>query len=246
MMSIIDFLPFVIVMAGYTVLGFTGFGSALVIVPLLSWIWPLGTVVPLVLMMGVLASGHLGLRHRAKARWGELARLTPTMLLGGVMGLYLSRVAHASAWPLALLGVYVAVVGVRGLRYMHAPLPVSAAWAWPVGALVGIIEVWFGTAGPPLVIYLSRRIPDVQELRATLAVGILGMVLTSLALLILDGRIAALPAWPTLAGLALAAMLGVRLGDALAQRLDAERVRKAVYLLLVLSGASLLANALKH
>lgn len=244
-MEMTDLLPFAIVLAGYTVLGFTGFGSALVIVPLLSWIWPLTTVVPLVLMLGVLASGHLGLRHGAKARWIELARLAPTVLVGGVSGLYLSRIAQASAWPLALLGVYVAVVGARGLRHSHALQPVSTAWAWPVGAVIGIIEVSFGTAGPPLVIYLTRRIADLQELRATLAVGILGTVLTSLTLLILDGRIAVLPAWPTLAGLAVAAMLGVRLGDAMAQRVDPQRVRKAVYLLLVLSGASLLARALK-
>lgn len=243
-MSIGDLLPFLIVMAGYTVLGFTGFGSALVIVPLLSWIWPLTTVVPLVLMLGVLASGHLGLRHGAKARWIELARLAPTVLVGAILGLYLSRVAQASAWPLALLGVYVAVVGVRGLRRSHALQPVSTAWAWPVGAVIGIIEVSFGTAGPPLVIYLTRRIADLQELRATLAVGILGTVLTSLTLLILDGRIAVLPAWPTLAGLAVAALLGVRLGDALSRRVDPQRVRMAVYLLLVLSGASLLARAL--
>lgn len=243
-MSIGDLLPFLIVMAGYTVLGFTGFGSALVIVPLLSWIWPLTTVVPLVLILGVLASGHLGLRHGAKARWIELARLAPTVLVGAIVGLYLSRVAQASAWPLALLGVYVAVVGVRGLRRSHALQPVSTAWAWPVGAVIGIIEVSFGTAGPPLVIYLTRRIADLQELRATLAVGILGTVLTSLTLLILDGRIAVLPAWPTLVGLAVAALLGVRLGDALSRRVDPQRVRMAVYLLLVLSGASLLARAL--
>jgi len=105
--------------------------------------------------------------------------------------------------------------------------------------------VSFGTAGPPLVIYLSRRIADLHELRATLAVGILGTVLTSLTLLILDGRIAVLPVWPTLAGLAAAALLGVRLGDAMSRRVDPQRVRKAVYLLLVLSGASLLARALK-
>lgn len=245
MMSIIDLLPFVIVTAGYTVLGFTGFGSALVIVPLLSWIWPLGTVVPLALMMSVLASGHLGLRRGAKARWMELARLAPTFLLGGLGGLYLSRAAHASAWPPALLGVYVMLVGARGLRHSHVAAPLSSAWGWPVGMLVGIIEVWFGTAGPLLVIYLTRRIPDLQELRATLAVGVLGVVLTSLILLLLDGRIALLPALPTLVGLAAAALLGVRIGDALAQRVDAERVRKAVYLLLMLSGASLLVRALK-
>ncbi len=32
--------PMGVVLLGYTVLGLTGFGSALVIVPLLAWHWP--------------------------------------------------------------------------------------------------------------------------------------------------------------------------------------------------------------
>ena len=36
-----DVLALLAVLAGYTVLGLTGFGSALVIVPLLAWHWPL-------------------------------------------------------------------------------------------------------------------------------------------------------------------------------------------------------------
>ena len=33
--------PAFVVLLGYVVLGITGFGSALVIVPLLAWRWPL-------------------------------------------------------------------------------------------------------------------------------------------------------------------------------------------------------------
>ena len=36
--------PAAVVLLGYVVLGITGFGSALVIVPLLAWRWPLTEV----------------------------------------------------------------------------------------------------------------------------------------------------------------------------------------------------------
>ena len=40
-----EWLSVAVVLLGYTVLGLTGFGSALVIVPLLAWQWPLPEVV---------------------------------------------------------------------------------------------------------------------------------------------------------------------------------------------------------
>ncbi|MDP1647621.1 MAG: sulfite exporter TauE/SafE family protein [Rubrivivax sp.] len=244
-MELADTLPYAIVLAGYVIFGVTGFGSALVIVPLLSWLWPLAAVVPVVLLLDVLATGHIGLRHRAQVQWRELARLAPTVLLGAAAGVWLGRQSQAS-WPLGVLGLYIAAVGVRGLRRGRAPAEVAAGWAVPAGAVIGAIETLFGTSGPPLVIYLSRRIRDTHALRVTLASGILGVVLVSLALLAADGRMAALPSWPMLAGLAAMTLLGARLGDALARRFDAARARTAVHVLLVVSGAALLAHALGH
>ena len=58
-------LPLMAVFVGYTVLGLTGFGSALVVVPLLAWQWPLPEVVALTLMLDLPASlMHSGLNWR--------------------------------------------------------------------------------------------------------------------------------------------------------------------------------------
>ena len=48
--------PALVVLLGYWVFGLTGFGSALVIIPLLSWQWPLSVIVPTVLLLDVPAS----------------------------------------------------------------------------------------------------------------------------------------------------------------------------------------------
>ncbi len=61
--------PIFAVLLGYIVLGITGFGSALIIVPLLSWKWPLAEVVALTLMLDVPASffqAGLNFQHVAK------------------------------------------------------------------------------------------------------------------------------------------------------------------------------------
>jgi hypothetical protein len=113
--------PMGVVLLGYTVLGLTGFGSALVVVPLLAWKWPLPAVVALTLLMDVPASAfHSGLNWR-QVQWRELRRLLPGMVLGTLVGLWLVQHMN-SRWPLLLLGVYVAGVGLNALRPRAAPL----------------------------------------------------------------------------------------------------------------------------
>ena len=74
-----------VVLLGYTVLGLTGFGSALVIVPLLAWQWPLPEVVAMTLLMDVPASAfHSGLNWR-QVQWRELRRLLPGLVAGTVI-----------------------------------------------------------------------------------------------------------------------------------------------------------------
>ena len=79
--EMLELFSLAVVLVGYTVLGLTGFGSALVIVPLLAWHWPLPEVVALVLMLDLPASlMHSGLNWR-QVQWTELRKLLPGMVL---------------------------------------------------------------------------------------------------------------------------------------------------------------------
>ena len=91
-----EWLSVAVVLLGYTVLGLTGFGSALVIVPLLAWQWPLPEVVALVLVLDLPASlMHSGLNWRL-VQWGELRRLLPGMAAGTLAGLWLPTTCKAA------------------------------------------------------------------------------------------------------------------------------------------------------
>src|SRR5690606_26750011 len=50
---------------------------------------------------------------------------------------------------------------------IHGEHGVSRLWAMPAGLLGGMIGALFGTGGPPYVIYLTHRLGDKFELRAT-------------------------------------------------------------------------------
>lgn len=236
-------MPIGVVLLGYTVLGLTGFGSALVVVPLLAWKWPLPEVVALTLLMDVPASAlHSGLNWRL-VKWAEVRRLLPGMVLGTLAGLWLSQHMN-SRWPLLLLGLYVAGVGLHALRPKAAPpQPLASAWAWPAGVAIGVVEMMFGTAGPLVVAWLSRRLSDVQAMRASTPLMISVAATTVLLGMAWEGRLSGEPIWQRWSVLIAAALGGVWLGHRMAHLVSAARLRQIICGLLVLSGVMLALGA---
>lgn len=237
--------PIGVVLLGYTVLGLTGFGSALVIVPLLAMNWPLSEVVALTLLMDVPASAFHSWLNASQVQWRELRRLLPGLVMGTAAGLWLSPHMQ-SRWPLLVLGLYVAAAGLNSLRAKTAAQPALATlWAGPVGAAIGLVEMLFGTAGPLVVAWLSRRLPDARQMRASTPMIIAVAASTVLAGMAWDGQLASdllRPRWTGLIGVAL---LGVWLGHRLAQHVPMARLRQIISTLLVVSGLLLAWGALR-
>ena len=237
------FFPVGVVLLGYCVLGVTGFGSALVIVPLLAWIWPLPEVVTLILLMDMLASAfHSGLNWR-QVQWKELLRLLPGMVLGTLAGLWL--IGHVtSRWPLLLLGLYVAGVGLRALHPGAHHKVLGGAWGHVYGTVLGVIEVMFGTAGPVVVAWLTRRLGDARLIRASVPMIMTVAAMTVLAGMALEGRLTSPVLWQRWSVLMVVALVGVMFGHRLSHRLPVERLRQMICLLLVVSGGMLTTRAL--
>ncbi len=237
--------PLGVVFLGYTVLGLTGFGSALVVVPLLAWSWPLPEVVAMTLLMDVPASAfHSGLNWR-QVQWRELRRLLPGLVLGTLLGLWLMQHMQAR-WPLLLLGLYVAAVGVNALRPATAPQAQPAQWwAGPVGTVIGVVELLFGTAGPLVVAWLSRRLTDVQQMRASTPMIITVAASTVLVGMAWEGRLSSAVLWQRWTMLIGVALAGVWLGHRVAHRVPVARLRQIICGLLVVSGLMLALRALQ-
>jgi len=239
----LDVFSLLVVLIGYTVLGLTGFGSALVIVPLLAWHWPLPEVVALVLVLDLPASlMHSGPNWR-RVQWTELRRLLPGMVLGTLIGLWLTHHLQ-SRWPLLALGVYVATIGLRALRAGQAHQSVGARWGVVYGGGIGVVEMLFGTAGPVVVAWLTRRLPDPHQVRATIPMVMAVAVLTVLSGMAWDGRLSQAALWQRWLLLIVPALAGVWLGHRLAHRVPVARLRQIICALLVVSGSVLAAKAL--
>lgn len=231
------------VLLGYAVLGLAGFGSALVIVPLLSWQWPLAVVVPVVLIIDVPVSLlHTGLNLRRVA-WGELPPLVLPAVVGAALAVLLARHAQGPLLP-AVLGLYVAWVGWSRLTGRQGLAVPWLAGRWPTGVLVGAVETLFGTAGPLVVAWLSRRLHDPQALRATVPVMIVVFATIAIAGAGIAGALSNPRVWLAVIGLLPVGAAGVVIGHALSRGLAGPRLRQVIHGLLLASGLALLARAL--
>jgi uncharacterized protein len=236
-----------VVFLAYLVLGFAGFGSALIAIPLLAWDSPLSMVVPMVLIMDILAStlfAGLNFRHVA---WQELPRLAPAVLVGTLVGTF--WISQSSGqWLLGLLGIYVVVIGVRGLRQAtenprqdHTAHVVRLGMA---GLLMGVVETVFGTAGPIVLSWLAQRLPDPHQLRATVSVSLLFLSLIALSGIFFAGAIHHDDMWRRLGFLLPCALLGVWLGHRLASGVNIQAFRRWIFCLLISSGCALVYRSL--
>lgn len=160
--------PALIVLLAYTVRGITGFGSALVAVPLLSLSLPLPLVVPIIVLMDYLGSLTQGISQRQHVHWKEIWPLIPFSLLGISVSLYLLDTLDKQVLALGLGGFIIAFA-----IYQLIPFQWGQTSQWlaapPGGFLGGFVGTLFGTGGPFFVIYLRLRHLDKTAFRSTIA-----------------------------------------------------------------------------
>lgn len=240
LMSLQEWLyPLAVVLTGYVIMGITGFGSALVLVPLLARQWPLAEVVALAILLDVPAfmlHGGLNLRH---VQWRELLRMLPGLAVGTLLGLWLLGQLD-KRWLLLVLGAYVVFVGLRALFPQAVSRPVHAHWVHVAGTLVGLVEVMFATAGPVAVAWLQRRLNDVTGLRATVPVVMVLAGSIAVAVLGHSAQInvdAVIPRW--LIALPVAGV-GVLVGNRAARHIQPVLMKRIMAALLTISGLTLM------
>jgi len=233
-----------IVLLAYSVYGLTGFGAAIVGIPLLAHFYPLRFAVPMMLVFDLCAGLMFGLRDRKQVSRPELLWVAPFVLMGMALGLVL-LINVNERWLLMVLGTFVLFYAVRNLLKKNAAQPISRRWALPAGVIGGSLTSMFGTGGPIYVLYLAGRITDVSVLRASLGILIFSTALVRLGLFTASGFYNQPSLLPLAFALAPLGFLGYWLGSRLHVRLPPQRATQAVWLLLIVGGASLLWRSIR-
>ena len=228
---------------GSLIYGITGFGAALVTIPIATHFVPLPLALAVFALMDMANSLRIGLQHPADAVRGELMRMVPLVLLGTVAGVTV-LVSLPREGTMLALGVFVVLYATYSLLRRPDGRVVGTAWAYLAGFVGGITSTLFGAGGPPYAIYLSHRPLAKEQFRATLTlttVFSIGMRVVAFALtgLLLRREVllAALAVLP-------AAFVGVSIASRLFRLISHELLLRLVALLLLATGGSLIFRAL--
>lgn len=223
--------------------GLTGFGSALVAVPLFVLVLPVETVVPLMALLGGTVS-LLNLLHLREALHTEgLSRLLAGYLIGTPLGLvFLSRAPEALV--LGALGVFISGYALLSLAGRQPRARWLREWRVALGTLSGALGAAFSTNGPPVILHVAAH-PEwgTDRQKATLVLFLLCASLITVAGHALGGltttAILALYLWctPTL-------LLGTLAGTRLYRRLGEHDYRRLVFALVLATGLLMVGRAL--
>lgn len=234
-----------ILLAAYVIRGITGFGSGLISVPLLALFLPLQFVVPLVLLLDFTASIVIGGFNFRRVQWNEIGVLIPFGVVGVILGTTLLVNLPAEPMLLALAG-FVFIFAMRSVLNIHGDKPASRAWAAPAALTGGTVGALFGTGGPPYVIYLTHRIRDKSDLRATFSALFFTEGATRIVSFLLAGLLLSAKVWVAYL-VALPLVLGaLYLGGRVHVGLSATQMTRLVGILLLVSSVSLLFKALNE
>lgn len=145
----------------------SGFGFALVAMPLVTFAVGLEDAVPLVAAVALAVTFANSLRLRRHIERRELAALVGAAVLGVPLGFWLFTRVPA-AWVRTSLGaVLIAYALYAWLRPAHLPRP-AAHWALPAGFVAGALGGAYNVPGPPVILYGDLRAWPRDPYRATL------------------------------------------------------------------------------
>jgi hypothetical protein len=168
-------------LAGGLVQGLSGFGSALVAVPILALALPSHTLVPLVALLGVFISvfNLLSLRHA----W-SIAPVWPLLggyLLGTPLGLFFLNWAPESL-VLGSLGLLISLYAGLSLAGRQPTAPWLRHHGTAIGALSGALGAAYSTNGPPVLLHVAAQIEwNADRRKAVLAMFFLAASLITVA-----------------------------------------------------------------
>ena len=228
---------------GALVVGITGFGSALVTIPLATHFVPLQFALALFALVDLCTAFSIGLENPRNAARAEWRRLVPMILVGTALGVT-ALVNLPRAAGMLLLGLFVLSYALYSLVHRGPPRLIHAGWAWVAGLCGGVTSTLFGAGGPPYAIYLSQRGLSKEQFRATMGFATMTSISLRVCAFFLTGLLLDIRVWLSALAAVPAALLGLYLARRLYLRISREALMRAVALILLGSGGSLVVRAL--
>jgi uncharacterized membrane protein YfcA len=216
----------------------SGFGLALVSMPLLIGLIGLQTATPLMALVGIVAESIMLLYYRDSFNLRAVAGLTAAAVVGIPLGLvFLRRVDEGLVT--AVLGLILILYALYALVGFKLPQLAHPLWAIGFGFIGGIIGGAYNTSGPPAIIYGTCRRWSPLEFKSNLQGFFVITSVAAIASHALAGNFT-LIVWHdfllALPGIA----LGLIAGFSLDKIINPQRFRQLILILLIILGIRLI------
>ncbi len=161
-------LPALIFFAAGFTQGVSGFGAALVAIPLLTLFMDIKTAVPLTMLNGLVITAFLSLQLKRHVDRRKIIPLLIGCLPGVGVGAFVLKQANADLMKM-LLGGMIIVYAFYGLLFRPRPRTLHPAWAYLAGFGTGTIGSAFSAGGPPTIVYTTLTGWPKDDIKATLS-----------------------------------------------------------------------------
>lgn len=237
-MDLVSYALLILVCAGGALVQrVTGFGMGIFAMLFLPYFLPSsGVAAAVVGLHSCCSSIYNAVRKRRYIQWKTILPMTIAALAVIPAAVYLSAYLPAAVMK-RLLGMVLVILSAYFLFFSkHIQMKATIGSGLLAGTMGGLLNGLFSTGGPPVVLYLIHATSDNLTYFATIQAYFAVTNVFATANRVLNGIIDT-----TVLLLAAVALVGTLLGNALGgkvfDRLDAERLRKVVYLGMLLSGA---------
>jgi len=227
---------------GALIVGISGFGSALVTIPIAVQFVPLQFALPLFALVDLSTAFSVGLENPRNAARDEWRRLVPMIVLGTALGVTL-LVNLPRAAGMFLLGAFVLSYALYSLLRRGPAREIHARWGWVAGLCGGITSSVFGAGGPPYAIYLSQRGLSKEQFRATMGFCTMTSISVRVIAFLITGLLLNSQVWLTALVAVPAALLGMWVARHAYLRISRDMLMRLVAVILLASGGSLMVRA---
>lgn len=217
--------------------GLTGFAGSLLAMPPSIHLQGLIPAKVAVNTFGLVSSAILFAMNYKEIDWKEAAKLIALMIVGMIVGIYLTDAIQTDLL-LKVYAVFIILVVLKDIFYT-GEMDFNDAALIGIVLLAGVFQGLFVSGGPLLIIYVSKKLDKPNQIRGTL--GMIWIFLNGYLMVnqLMSGQFTQNNIIITLIGLPFV-FIGVAIGNKLANIINKERFMNVVHVLLLISATSLL------
>lgn len=227
----------IIILLTNIIQGITGFAGTVLAMPFSILLLGINIAKPVLNILTIIACAFIVIKSYKHINISEFIKMTLIMLIGVFIGEYFYSIFSVDVL-LIIYAIFIILISIKGL-FVKKQFELNDIVLMAIILIAGIIHGMFISGGPLLIIYAVKKLKGKEEFRATLSP--VWIVLNTYILIkqITVGIINTPILYITLMAVP-ALIIGVFIGNKLAKRISQESFLKLSYILLLISGVSLL------